>query len=299
MKKVKGIMQFSPKKAVIPAAGIGTRLLPATKSQPKEMLPVGRKPVIQYVVEEVRAAGINQVLIITNQQKRAIEDHFDYDPHLLSFLSQTGKSTQDVESIGEDIEFFYVRQSNPKGLADAIGKAEAFVNNEPFVVCLGDSIIESSSSGGMLKKLINTYQTEEANVSILFEEVDPEAVVKYGIAKPRGRIGTVFEIDDLIEKPAIEQAPSNLAIAARYVFSPKIFEFIKKTKSGRNNEIQITDSIRLMLAQGHRGFGICLDSDEKRYDIGNYKSYFEAFFRFSLKDPEFGHEFSKYVKSQL
>ena len=292
-------MQALPRKAVIPAAGIGTRLLPATKSQPKEMLPVGRCPVIQYVVEEVRAAGINQILIITNQQKRAIEDHFDYDSHLLDSLYQTGKSAQEVEDIGKDIEFFYVRQGNPKGLADAIGKAEAFVNEEPFVVCLGDSIIESNPTGEMLKKLIDTYQAEKADISILFEEVDPESVVKYGIAKPKNQIGTIFEIDDLIEKPSIEEAPSNLAIAARYVFSPEIFEFIKKTKPGRNNEIQITDSIRLMLHQGKRGFGVRLSSDEKRYDIGNYKSYFEAFFRFSLTDAEFGDEFRKYAKSQL
>ena len=292
-------MQALPRKAVIPAAGIGTRLLPATKSQPKEMLPVGRCPVIQYVVEEVRAAGINQILIITNQQKRAIEDHFDYDPHLLDSLSQTGKSTQEVEDIGKDIEIFYVRQGAPKGLADAIGKAEAFVNEEPFVVCLGDSIIESNPTGDMLKKLIDIYQAEKADISILFEEVAPESVVKYGIAKLKNQIGTIFEIADLIEKPTIEESPSNLAIAARYVFSPEIFEFIKKTKPGRNDEIQITDSIRLMLDQGKRGFGVRLSSDEKRYDIGNYKSYFEAFFRFSLTDTEFGGEFRKYAKSQL
>ena len=292
-------MQALPRKAVIPAAGIGTRLLPATKSQPKEMLPVGRCPVIQHVVEEIRAAGINQILIITNQQKRAIEDHFDYDSHLLDSLYQTGKSTQQVEDIGKDLDVFYVRQGSPKGLADAIGKAEAFVNEEPFVVCLGDSIIESNPKGDMLKKLIDIYQAEKADISILFEEVTPESVVKYGIAKLKNQIGTIFEIADLIEKPTIEEAPSNLAIAARYVFSPEIFEFIKKTKPGRNDEIQITDSIRLMLDQGKRGFGVRLSSDEKRYDIGNYKSYFEAFFRFSLTDTEFGGEFRKYAKSQL
>ena len=295
-------MEISPKKAVIPAAGIGTRLLPATKSQPKEMLPVGRKPVIQYVVEEIRAAGITEILIITNQQKRAIEDHFDYDPHLLSFLSQNGKPTDGVETVGQDVEFFYVRQSDPKGLADAVGKAQSFVGNEPFVVCLGDSIIQSTSPGGTLKKLIGTYQQEQADVAILFEEVDPQSVVKYGIAKPakpKGKIDAIFEIADLIEKPTVAEAPSNLAIAARYVFSPEIFEFIKKTEPGRNNEIQITDSIRLMLAQGGHGFGIRLGSGEKRYDIGNYKSYFEAFFRFSLADPEFGQDFGRYAKIHL
>ena len=238
-------------------------------------------------------------MIITNQQKRAIEDHFDYDSHLLDSLYQTGKSTQEVEDIGKDLEFFYVRQGSPKGLADAIGKAEAFVNEEPFVVCLGDSIIESNPTGDMLKKLIDIYQAEKADISILFEEVAPESVVKYGIAKLKNQIGTIFEIADLIEKPTIEESPSNLAIAARYVFSPEIFEFIKKTKPGRNDEIQITDSIRLMLDQGKRGFGVRLSSDEKRYEIGNYKSYFEAFFRFSLTDTEFGGEFRKYAKSQL
>ncbi|MDP7280651.1 MAG: sugar phosphate nucleotidyltransferase, partial [Candidatus Poribacteria bacterium] len=161
---------------------------------------------------------------------------------------------------------------------------------------------QSTSPGGTLKKLIGTYQQEQADVAILFEEVDPQSVVKYGIAKPakpKGKIDTIFEIADLIEKPTVAEAPSNLAIAARYVFSPEIFEFIKKTEPGRNNEIQITDSIRLMLAQGGHGFGIRLDSGEKRYDIGNYKSYFEAFFRFSLADPEFGQDFGRYAKTHL
>jgi len=278
-----------PQKAVIPAAGSGTRLLPATKSQAKEMLLVGRKPVIQHIVEEIQKAGINKILIITNQKKRALEDHLD--PHLKHFSQ--------LQDTNDDIEFFYTRQSQPKGLADAISKAETFVNNEPFVVCLGDSIIQSKPTNNVLENLIDTHMINQANVSILFEEVEFESVVKYGIAAPELEKGRTFSIADIVEKPSVEEAPSNLAVAARYVFSPEIFDYIRQTKPGRNNEIQITDSIHLALQNRDRIFGLKLDHGEKRFDIGNYRAYFEAFFRFSLADPEFGAEFREYAKKML
>ena len=281
--------QQRPRKAVIPAAGSGTRLLPATKSQAKEMLLVGRKPVIQHVAEEIQGAGINKILIVTNQKKRALEDHFD--PHLNHFSQ--------LQEIDNDIEFFYTRQSHPKGLADAISKAETFVNNEPFVVCLGDSIIQSKPKSNVLDSLIETYMRNQANASILFEEVALESVVKYGIAAPDFEQGLTFSIADIVEKPSVDKAPSNLAVAARYVFSPEIFDYIRQTKPGRNNEIQITDSIRLALQNQGRVFGLKLDHGEKRFDIGNYRAYFEAFFRFSLADPEFGSEFREYAKKML
>ncbi|MCZ6679350.1 MAG: UTP--glucose-1-phosphate uridylyltransferase [Candidatus Poribacteria bacterium] len=287
-----------PRKAVIPAAGIGTRLLPATKSQPKEMLPVGRKPAIQYVVEEIYEAGIKEILIVTSQQKRAIEDHFDPDTVLMNRLAQK-QAIEPVEHVGSDLELFYTRQSNPTGLADAIGKAEYFVGNEPFIVGLGDSIIASQVPGSVLKRLIEAFTTNQASAAILFQTVDRQSVVKYGIAAPKGEVGPVFEIEDLIEKPKVEDAPSNLAITARYVFSPEIFDYIRQTPPGSGGEIQITDSIRLMLQAGHRVWGVQLDSGEKRYDIGNFRSYFEAFFSFSLADKEFGEAFRDHAEKML
>lgn len=271
-------------KAVIPAAGMGTRLLPATKSQPKEMLPVGRKPVIQYVVEELAAAEVHCVLIITSQQKRAIEDHFDPDPHLSERLAQEQRSV--LNHVSLPVQMFYTRQNVPRGLADAIGLAEHFVAEETFLVSLGDSIIRSERPGEVLKRLIEVHRRERASATILFEEVRKEDVIHYGIAQPKETAGNEFEIADLIEKPSVEEAPSTLAVAARYVFDPCIFEYIHRTPPGRGGEIQITDSMRLMLQEGHRIFGVRLAEGEKRLDIGNYRSYFEAFLEMALADPD-------------
>lgn len=288
-----------PRKAVIPAAGIGTRLLPATKSQPKEMLPVGRKPTIQYVVEEIYGAGIKEILIVTSQQKRAIEDHFDPDTALIARLERDKKSIESLEHTGRDLELFYTRQSNPTGLADAIGKAEHFVGAEPFIVCLGDSIIQSQAIGSVLERLIEAFTANHASAAILFQTVDRQSVVKYGIASLKGQANSVFEVQDLIEKPRVEEATSNLAITARYIFSPEIFDYIRQTPPGKGGEIQITDSIRLMLQAGHRVWGVKLEPGEKRYDVGNFPSYFEAFFSFSLADKEFGQVFRQYAEKML
>ncbi len=286
-------------KAVIPAAGVGTRLLPATKSQPKEMLPVGRKPTIQYVVEEIYAAGIRDILIITSQQKRAIEDHFDYDANLVEWLSRSGKPLEPINHIEMGVQILYTRQSVPKGLADAIGLARSFVGDEDFVVCLGDSIIKSEEPGSLIKRMMDAHDRMNARATIAFEEVDRRDVSKYGIAKPREGLEDIFWIEDLIEKPSIDEAPSNLAVAARYIFSPQIFDFIDRTPPGKGDEIQITDSIRLMLQSGYPILGVRLADGERRYDIGNFRSYYEAFFDFSLSDPELGETFRRYVLERL
>lgn len=287
------------RKAVIPAAGVGTRLLPATKSQPKEMLPVGRKPTIQYVVEEIHAAGIKEVLIITSQQKRAIEDHFDYDPSLVEWLQRSGKPLEPINHLEMNVRLFYTRQSVPKGLADAIRMAEGFVGDEHFVVCLGDSIIYSDRPGSLLRRMMEAHREKGAEATIAFETVEREEVSRYGIAKPKGEMDDLFWVEDLVEKPSWEEAPSNLAVAARYIFSPRIFEFIEKTEPGKGGELQITDSIRLMLRAGLPVLGVRLGEGEKRYDIGNFQSYFEAFFDFSLSDPELGERFKQYVLRRL
>ena len=284
-------------KAVIPAAGLGTRLLPATKSQPKEMLPVGRKPTIQYVVEELEAAGITQILIITGQKKRAIEDHFDRDPALIRRLEEKGNGKL-IEALNHEeagVQLLYTRQSEQLGTAHAIRLAEDFSNGEPFVVCLGDSIIKSKQPGDFLKRLIDAHEKRNASVTIAFQEVKREDVVKYGIALPDPEHieDSQFRLRGLVEKPSIDEAPSNLAISARYIFGPEIFDAIRRTPQ-TNGEYQITDSIRLLM-EDHEVWGLRLGPGEKRFDVGGFESYFRAFLTFALEDEEAGEAFRKYV----
>jgi len=275
------------RKAVIPAAGMGTRLLPLTRSLPKEMLPIGQKPVIQYVVEEILSAGIEYILIITSQSKRLIEDYFD-----------GGKSLPG--------EVFYVNQTIrpdlPYGLAYAVSLSEGFAGNEPFLVCLGDCIIKTSDTNSLLRRLIHTHETHNSAVTVAFEEVEPEKVSRYGIAKPSSIADQVFpeefQLDDIVEKPAREKAPSNLAVAARYVLEPEIFSYIKQTQPGAGGELQLTDAIRLLLRNGRPVWGVKL-KNEVRYDIGSFPGYFKAFFEFSLADEDFGEEFGQYMKERL
>lgn len=270
-------------KAVIPAAGLGTRLLPLTRSQPKEMLPLGRKPVIQYVVEEIRSAGVDCILIITTQSKQSIEEHFSGD-------TSSG-------------EIFYVHQAIrsdlPYGLGYAVGLSEGFVGDDPFLVCLGDCIAKSDGSDPLLKRLIHTHETHKASVTIAFEEVPLERVSRYGVAKPNGPVGEEFQLDDIIEKPSREEAPSNLAVAARYILGPEIFSYIKQTRPGAGGELQLTDAIRSLLKNGHSVWGVKLRKDEVRYDIGGFAGYFKAFFDFSLADEDVGEEFRRHARKRV
>ena len=289
------------RKAVIPAAGLGTRMLPATKSQPKEMLPVGRKPAIQYVVEELEAIGINQILIITGQKKRAIEDHFDRDMELIRCLEERGNYDL-IDALKHEeynLKLFYTRQSEQKGTAHAISLAEDFVNNEHFLVCLGDAIIKSHQPGSLLKRLIDTHIKRESAVTIAFREVSREDVTKYGIAIPdtEHNYDSEFKLSGLIEKPSIDEAPSNLAISARYVFSPEIFDAIRKTPINKG-EYQITDSIRILM-NTHEVWGVKLNAEETRLDTGSFKSYFEAFLSFAFEDEEFSDDLKKYAMNLL
>jgi UTP--glucose-1-phosphate uridylyltransferase len=288
-------------KAVIPAAGLGTRLLPATKSQPKEMLPVGRKPTIQYVVEELEAAGVKQILIITGQKKRAIEDHFDRDTELIRLLEKKGNRGL-IEALKHEeagVQLFYTRQSEQMGTAHAISLAENFADDEPFVVCLGDSIIRSAQPGSFLKRLINTHERRKASVTIAFQKVDRKDVVKYGIAVPDPNYSedSEFRLRGLVEKPSVDEAPSDLAISARYIFGPEIFDAIRKTPL-KNEEYQITDSIRLLM-DSHEVWGLKLGPGEKRFDVGGFESYFRAFLTFALEDEEVGKAFRRYATDLL
>ncbi len=275
--------------AVIPVAGLGTRLLPATKSQPKEMLPVGKKPVVQYVVEELEGNGIKQILFVTGRNKTSIEDHFDFDYELTRRLREGGKEDllPELEYERMRMEFFYSRQRRQKGLGDAVLCAQHFTQDRPFVVALGDSILGRNASSQVVRQMIRDFIGCKAACVIAVEEVPEAAVGQYGIVKAVGNGGT-FEIEDVIEKPSPEEAPSRLAIAARYVFSPAIYEAIARTLPGKNGEIQLTDAIRLLLKQGERVLGVRLPPGEERYDIGNFESYFEAFLEFALRDPQLG-----------
>ena len=242
------MLQPAIRKVVIPVAGLGTRLLPATKSQPKEMLPVGRRPVVQYVVEEVEAAGVNQILFVTGRKKTAIEDHFDTDPELVRLLSSGGGYAllEELAYTETEARFYYTRQSEPRGLADAVYHGREFVGQDHFVVALGDSIIKNSNGGSFLHKMIAAHLASGAACTVAVEEVDPDEAYRYGIVKPAaGQTDSDdFAVEDLIEKPQPGTAPSNLAIAARYVFSPVIFDAISRTAPDRKGERRLRLVVR-------------------------------------------------------
>jgi UTP--glucose-1-phosphate uridylyltransferase len=276
--------------AVVPVAGFGTRLLPLTKSQPKEMLPVGRKPVVQYVVEELARAGIRRQLFITGPGKTAIENHFDEDAELIERLRVAGKEEllQQLQYERQDVDYFYTRQRRQLGLGHAVLCARPLLGDQPFVVALGDSIIGLNAQSNIVRRMINVFEEQSAAAVIAFEEVSAADVSQYGIAKPRGRAGDVFLLDDVIEKPAAADAPSNLAIAARYVCSPQVFDALAQTPRDAGGEIQLTDALRHLIGRGAKVVGVRLGPEEKRYDIGNFESYFRAFTEFALADPDYG-----------
>ena len=276
--------------AVVPVAGRGTRLLPLTKSQPKEMLPMGRKPVVQYVVEELARCGIGRLLFITGPGKTAIENHFDIDAELIDGLRENGKEELLAELAfeREDLEYFYTRQRRQLGLGHAVLCARPVVGDQSFVVALGDSIIGMHAQSDVVAEMIEKFDTSRAAAVIAFEEVPPEEVVHYGIAQPKERDSEIFELQDIVEKPGVGEAPSNLAVAARYVFSPAIFDCLEKTPRRKGNEIQLTDAIRMLIREGRQVLGVRLKPHERRFDIGNFESYFLAFLEFALADEQEG-----------
>ncbi|MCD6404348.1 MAG: NTP transferase domain-containing protein [Planctomycetes bacterium] len=285
--------KISIRKVVIPVAGAGTRLLPVTKSQPKEMLPVGRKPVVQYVVEEMQRADLSEILFVTGRQKTSIEDHFDHDQELVRKLSEAGRSELLAALDYEDTDagFFFVRQRELKGLADAVATGRNFVGEEPFVVALGDSIIKDSGRGALMSDMIDAFTAKHAAAVIAVEEVPADMVHHYGIVSPKGQAspGEVFEIDGMVEKPSPEEAKSHLAIAARYVFDPVIFEAIDRTVPQKGGELQLTDSVQILLNWGKPVYCMRLAKDQRRYDIGNFESYFKAFVDFAMDDEKYGY----------
>ena len=276
-------------KAVVPAAGRGTRLLPATRSQPKEMLPVGRKPTIQHVVEELAAAGLREVLLISGRGKRALEDHLDRD---------AGWNEEERQP-WMDLQFFHARQTQPRGLADAVALAEPFAAGAPFVAALGDSILVSHSREPVLKRMVGVHAKRRPAATIAVEEVPREAVNRYGIVAPKGEVDSVFAIRGIVEKPSPSKAPSNLAAAGRYVLEPEIFDAIRRTKPGVGGELWLTDALRLLLKDGHEVMCVRLRKGEHRLDIGNFSSYFQAFAELALADPEHGAALRAWLRRRL
>ncbi len=288
--------------AVVPVAGHGTRLLPATKSQPKEMLPVARKPIVQYVVEELVANGVRQVLFVTGRGKASIENHFDHDPELFRVLSEADKGDllQEIDFEPLKAQFFYTRQRLQLGLGDAVLCGERFAGDKPFVVALGDSVLGLHAVSRAVSRMADVFESRQASCVIAVEEVPADEVGKYGIIQPAdGAEKDVFEIGDLIEKPAPAEAPSRLAVAGRYIFSPEIFSRIKRVKPDRRSEVQITDAIRLLCQAGRRVMAVKLRPEEKRYDIGNFASYFTSFVEFALADPIYGADFRRTLERLL
>ncbi|HEX7594511.1 MAG TPA: UTP--glucose-1-phosphate uridylyltransferase [Anaerolineae bacterium] len=286
--------------AVVPVAGLGTRLLPATKSQPKEMLPVGRKPVVQYVVEELTRVGMKRLLFITGPGKSSIENHFDLNGELIQMLRETGKEEllAEFEYERAPIQYFYTRQRQLLGLGHAVLCAQSFVGDQPFVVALGDSIIGINAQSDVVHRMTQCFIEQRAAAVVAFEPVPASEVHNYGIAKPRDA-GDIFELEDVIEKPSADEAPSHLAIAARYVFAPTIFEALQRTKPGKGGEIQLTDAIRLILRDGGKVFGVRLHENERRFDIGNFDSYFRAFVEFALADEKHGAALRQHLEHLL
>lgn len=282
------------KKAVIPAAGFGTRFLPATKSQPKEMLPILDKPTIQYVVEEAVASGITDILMIIGKGKRAIEEHFDRNIELEMQLIEKNKD-EELKAIREitalaNIHFVWQREMN--GLGDAIRYARNHVNNEPFAILLGDTLLESYNNIPVTRQLMDVYNRYQESV-VALESVDPSLVSRYGMIGGHEIEGNVFLINKFIEKPDIGKSPSNLAIASRYIFTPEIFDYLEKVKPGKNDEIQLTDAMQMML-KDRVMYGLRFDG--VRHDIGNKIDFLKTNVIYGLKREEFGEEFKNWLQ---
>jgi len=281
------------KKAVIPAAGLGVRFLPATKAQPKEMLSIVDKPAIQYIVEEVIASGIEEILIITGRNKGAIEDHFDRCPELEARLKETGKTAllELAQGLSRLADICFIRQKEPLGLGHAVNCARRFVGDEPFAVLLGDDLVVSETP--CLKQLIDVYNEVHSSV-IAVMEVPEKDVCKYGILDSVPDRTGLHRIRDLIEKPSPEKAPSRLAIMGRYIIEPRIFSILAEAGPGAGGEIQLTDALKVLCAE-EPVYGLAFQG--KRYDVGDKLGYLQATVEFALARPDLSAEFREYLKS--
>lgn len=288
------------KKAVIPAAGFGTRFLPATKATPKEMLPIVDKPTIQYIVEEALASGIEEILIISGHAKRAIEDHFDSAPVLERELEEKGKD--DLLAIVRetaDINVHYIRQKKMRGLGDAILCAKSFMAGEPFAVLLGDDVVYADAAKGQqpaLRQLIDIYDAYGGSV-LGCQQVAPEKVSSYGIVAGKEIAGSkLLKVSDMIEKPELSEAPSNIAVLGRYIISPTVFELLEHTAPGKGGEVQLTDALK-QLALVEPVWAYCFEG--KRYDVGDKLGFLKATVEFALRRPDLGGPFRSYLEELM
>ncbi|MBB6215946.1 UTP--glucose-1-phosphate uridylyltransferase [Anaerosolibacter carboniphilus] len=280
------------KKVIIPAAGLGTRFLPATKAQPKEMLPIVDKPTIQYIVEEALASGIEDILIITGRNKRSIEDHFDKSVELEMELRKKNKLDllSHMESISKAVNIHYVRQKEPLGLGHAIYCAKSFIGNEPFAVMLGDDIVKSNKP--CLQQLIEIYNRYKTSV-LGVQKVSPQEVSKYGIVDCKIIDQHVYKVDHLVEKPDIQEAPSNIAIMGRYIITPRIFNILEHLEPGKSGEIQLTDALKEL--NGMEAI-YAYNFQGKRYDVGDKLGYLQATVEFALDREDLNEVFREYLK---
>lgn len=281
------------KKAIIPAAGMGTRFLPATKAQPKEMLPIVDKPAIQYIVEEAIESGIEDIIIVTGRNKRAIEDHFDKSVELEMMLEENGKHEllRIVQTVSNLVDVHYIRQKQPLGLGHAVLTARKFIGNEPFGLLLGDDIIASEPP--CLQQMMEMYEQADTSV-IAVQEVPWSDVNKYGIISPADENRGIQYISDLVEKPDRDQAPSNMAVIGRYVIEPGIFDILEKQPPGRGGEIQLTDALRVLNAEKKMA---AFRINGQRYDTGDKMGYIEATIEFALKRPDLSPQLKDYLNN--
>ena len=282
------------RKAIIPAAGLGTRFLPATKAQAKEMLPIVDKPTLQYIIEEAIESGIEEILIVTGRNKKCIEDHFDRSVELELELENKGKKEmlEMVENISNMVNIHYIRQKEPKGLGHAVHCAKSFIGNEPFAVLLGDDIVDAETP--CLKQMINAY--DEYKTTILgVQEVAKENVDKYGILDVKHIEDRVYKVKDMVEKPAVEEAPSNIAILGRYIVTPEIFNILENQAPGKGGEIQLTDALQTLATKEAI---YAYNFEGRRYDVGDKLGFLEATVDFALKRPELREDFIEFLKSK-
>lgn len=287
-------MKRTVKKAIIPAAGLGTRFLPATKSQPKEMLPIVDKPTLQYIIEEAINSGIEEILIVTGRSKKSIEDHFDRSVELELELEQKGKKEmlKMVQDISNMVNIHYIRQKEPKGLGHAIHCAKSFIGNEPFAVLLGDDIVDSEKP--CLKQLIDCYNEYKTTV-LGVQEVAKEDTCKYGILDVKHIEDRVYKVKDMVEKPDVDKAPSNIAILGRYIITPAIFDILENQEPGKGGEIQLTDALQTLADQEAI---YAYNFEGRRYDVGDKLGFLEATVDFALKRPELRDEFMDFLRSK-
>ena len=287
-------MSKSVKKAIIPAAGLGTRFLPATKAQAKEMLPIVDKPTLQYIIEEAIESGIEEILIVTGRNKKSIEDHFDRSVELELELEQKGKRAmlEMVQDISNMVNIHYIRQKEPKGLGHAIHCAKSFIGDEPFAVLLGDDIVDASTP--CLKQMIDAY--DEYKTTVLgVQEVARENVDKYGILDVKHIEDRVYKVKDMVEKPSIEEAPSNIAILGRYIITPEIFNILENQAPGKGGEIQLTDALQTLATKEAI---YAYNFEGRRYDVGDKLGFLEATVDFALKRPELRDDFIEFLKTK-